>query len=56
MTNMKSSTKKINIAYIGEGSRDWAWTFMCDIALEKELTGTIRLYDIDHKAEKLMKK
>lgn len=40
----------INIAYIGGGSRGWAWTFMTDLAREDRLSGTIRLYDIDKKA------
>ena len=40
----------IKIAYIGGGSRGWAWTFMTDLALEKQLSGTIRLYDIDKNA------
>ena len=37
----------LNIAYIGGGSRGWAWTLMTDLAKEKALSGTIRLYDID---------
>ena len=53
---MKSPTKNINIAYIGGGSRGWAWTFMTDLALEKQLSGEIRLYDIDHKASKINEK
>lgn len=40
----------VQIAYIGGGSRGWAWTFMTDLALEKSMSGTIRLYDIDHSA------
>ena len=40
----------VNIAYIGGGSRGWAWTFMTDLAREEQLSGTIRLYDIDSKA------
>lgn len=40
----------INIAYIGGGSRGWAWTFMTDLAREGKMSGTIRLYDIDKKA------
>ena len=56
MTNTKSSTKNLEIAYIGGGSRGWAWTFMTDLALEKQLSGTIRLYDIDHKASKINEK
>ncbi|MBQ9119411.1 MAG: alpha-glucosidase/alpha-galactosidase [Lachnospiraceae bacterium] len=40
----------VQIAYIGGGSRGWAWTFMTDLALEPKLSGTIRLYDIDEDA------
>lgn len=40
----------IKIAYIGGGSRGWAWTFMTDLALEPELSGEMCLYDIDKKA------
>ena len=56
MTDTKSPIKEINIAYIGGGSRGWAWTFMTDLALEKNLSGTVRLYDIDHKAAKINQK
>lgn len=42
----------IQIAYIGGGSRGWAWTFMTDLAMEKAISGTIRLYDIDREAAK----
>lgn len=37
----------IQIAYIGGGSRGWAWSFMTDLAMESAISGTIRLYDID---------
>lgn len=37
----------VTICYIGGGSRQWAWVLMKDLAGEKELSGTIRLYDID---------
>ena len=40
----------IKIAYIGGGSRGWAWTFMTDLAMESRISGTIRLYDIDRGA------
>ena len=40
----------LKIAYIGGGSRGWAWTFMTDLAMEPALSGTIRLYDIDEAA------
>lgn len=40
----------VKIAYIGGGSRGWAWTFMTDLAMEESLSGTIHLYDIDKEA------
>ena len=40
----------ITIAYIGGGSRGWARGFMSDLAVEKRLSGTVRLYDIDRAA------
>ena len=40
----------VQIAYIGGGSRGWAWSFMTDLALEPSMSGTIRLYDIDREA------
>ncbi len=47
---MKYANKKVTdvkIAYIGGGSRGWAWTFMTDLAQDDEISGEIRLYDID---------
>lgn len=41
---------EITIAYIGGGSRQWAMHLMKDLALSDQLTGTLRLYDIDHDA------
>ena len=52
---MKYADNKItdlNIAYIGGGSRGWAWTFMTDLSMDDSLSGTIRLYDIDEEAAK----
>lgn len=40
----------INIAYIGGGSRGWAWTFMADLSMDDQISGSIRLYDIDETA------
>jgi len=42
----------LQIAYIGGGSRGWAWTFMTDLSLDCLMSGTIRLYDIDEAAAK----
>lgn len=40
----------LKVAYIGGGSRGWAWGFMTDLALDPELEGTVALYDIDREA------
>ncbi len=45
--------KKIKIAYIGGGSKAWARVFMKDLALAKDLSGEIALYDIDLPAAEL---
>lgn len=42
--------KSIKIAYIGGGSKQWARTFMSDLALAEDLSGEIGLYDIDMEA------
>lgn len=39
--------KTIKISYIGGGSKQWARTFMSDLAVSKGLSGEISLYDID---------
>ena len=49
-TITQEARKDLNIAYIGGGSRGWAWGFMTDIALEEGLGGEVRLYDIDRPA------
>jgi alpha-galactosidase/6-phospho-beta-glucosidase family protein len=46
----QGSVTGVQIAYIGGGSRGWAWTFMTDLANEKRISGTVRLYDIDREA------
>ena len=42
--------RKIKIAYIGGGSKQWARVFMSDLALTPDLSGEIALYDIDLEA------
>lgn len=42
--------RKIKIAYIGGGSKMWARVFMNDLALCKDFSGEIALYDIDNQA------
>lgn len=40
----------IKIAYIGGGSRGWAWTLMNDLAKAEDMSGSVCLYDIDYEA------
>ncbi|MBO5755520.1 MAG: alpha-glucosidase/alpha-galactosidase [Clostridia bacterium] len=42
--------KDVKIAYIGGGSRGWAWTFMNDLAKAEDMAGVVHLYDIDYEA------
>lgn len=42
----------LKIAYIGGGSRGWAYTLMKDLAVEPCLSGEVNLYDIDFEAAK----
>lgn len=42
----------LKIAYIGGGSRGWAWGLMSDLALCYKISGTVYLYDIDKQAAK----
>ena len=46
----KNRVKDLNIAYVGGGSRGWAWGFMMDLAMDPQMSGSVRLYDIDRKA------
>ena len=42
--------KKLKIAYIGGGSRGWAWKLMDDLSKADDLCGEVALYDIDYTA------
>ena len=44
--------KDVKIAYIGGGSRGWAWTLMKDLAQAVDMSGSVYLYDIDFEAAK----
>ena len=50
MSDIKQRAKELNVAYIGGGSRGWAWGFMMDLAMDEAMCGTVRLYDIDRAA------
>ena len=45
-----SMVNDIKIAYIGGGSRGWAWTLMNDLKKTTDISGTVYLYDIDGEA------
>ena len=45
-----SKVSEIKIAYIGGGSRGWAWGFMSDLATSDDISGDVYLYDIDYEA------
>ena len=49
-TETNPRAKELNVAYIGGGSRGWAWGFMMDLAMDEDMCGTVRLYDIDRPA------
>ena len=50
MSDIKQRAKELQVAYIGGGSRGWAWGFMMDLAMDEAMCGTVKLYDIDHAA------
>ncbi len=45
-----NTVSDLHIAYIGGGSKGWAWGLMSDLATDQQLSGHIHLYDIDHDA------
>ena len=44
--------ENVKIAYIGGGSRGWAWGLMSDLASNDDISGKVDLYDIDFEAAK----
>ncbi|MFC5448885.1 family 4 glycosyl hydrolase [Paenibacillus aestuarii] len=47
---------EVQIAYIGGGSMYWAKNLIADLALDEELSGTVRLYDVDYAKAKMNEK
>lgn len=45
-----NGAEDIKIAYIGGGSRGWAWGLMSDLAAAQDMNGSVFLYDIDREA------
>ena len=52
MQHINNKVENIKIAYIGGGSRGWAWGLMSDLATAKDISGEVALYDIDYNAAK----
>ena len=50
MKYIEKGVEKLKIAYVGGGSRGWAWGLMSDLASADDISGEVRLYDIDRKA------
>ena len=50
MKYYENKATDVKIAYIGGGSRGWAWGLMSDLAAQDILEGTGYLYDIDKDA------
>ncbi len=48
----KNKAENIKIAYIGGGSRGWAWGLMSDLVSHDDISGDVYLYDIDYEAAK----
>ncbi len=48
----KNKAENLKIAYIGGGSRGWAWGLMSDLASADDISGEVSLYDIDPEAAK----
>ena len=42
----------LKVAYIGGGSRGWAWMLMNDLKKVDDMSGDVYLYDIDYTAAK----
>ncbi len=52
VTYENNKAVNVKIAYIGGGSRGWAWGLMSDLADCDDMSGDVYLYDIDFEAAK----
>lgn len=50
MNFIDNKAENVKIAYIGGGSRGWAWGLMSDLAKVEDMSGSVYLYDIDYQA------
>ena len=52
MVYNNGKAENVKIAYIGGGSRGWAWALMSDLAVCDDMSGDVYLYDIDFDSAK----
>ena len=52
MNYINNRVENLKIAYIGGGSRGWAWGLMSDLVSADDISGDVYLYDIDYEAAK----
>ncbi len=52
MKHLGNKVEELKIAYIGGGSRGWAWGLMSDLVSTEDISGDVYLYDIDLEAAK----
>ena len=50
MKHLGNKAEDLKIAYIGGGSRGWAWGLMSDLAAKDVISGEVYLYDTNFKA------
>ena len=50
MRHLGNRVEDLRIAYVGGGSRGWAWGLMSDLAAADDISGEVALYDIDYTA------
>lgn len=50
MKYIDNKVEDVKIAYIGGGSRGWAWGLMSDLVACEDMSGKVELYDIDYEA------
>ena len=50
MKYIDNRVENLKIAYVGGGSRGWAWGLMSDLASNEDMSGDVYLYDIDYEA------
>ncbi len=50
MNHLGNRVENLKLAYIGGGSRGWAWGLMSDLSGRDDISGDVYLYDIDFEA------